>query len=82
MKLTEREIELIDGMIEVQLHHAQRCDSMQNAMAKKQKGWNLERVSLLEKIKNEGTLSASEIKEARIEGAKAGEFFRANASQP
>jgi len=53
MKLTEREIELIDGMIEVQLHHAQRCESMKTSMAEKQKGWDLERVSLLEKIKKE-----------------------------
>ena len=28
--LTAREIELIDGMIEVQLAHAQRCDSIAN----------------------------------------------------
>ena len=54
MKLTEREIELIGGMIEVQLHHAQRCDSMQNSsMAQKQKVWDLERVALLERIKEE-----------------------------
>lgn len=36
--LTAREIELIDGMIEVQLDHAARCDNIPNrVMAKKQK---------------------------------------------
>jgi hypothetical protein len=49
---TERELELIDGMIEVQLDHAKRCDSIANrTMADKQKGWDLERVALLQKIK-------------------------------
>lgn len=52
MKLTEREIELIDGMIEVQKRHAVRCDTLPNRqMAEKQKNWDLERVALLEKIK-------------------------------
>ena len=50
--LTPREIELIDGMIEVQLNHAERCDSIPNrAMAEKQKGWDMERVELLRKLK-------------------------------
>jgi hypothetical protein len=50
--LTAREIELIDGMIEVQLAHAQRCDSIANrTMADKQKGWDMERVALLQKLK-------------------------------
>jgi hypothetical protein len=50
--LTEREIELLDGMIEVQLNHAERCDSIANrSMAEKQKGWDMERVALLQKIK-------------------------------
>lgn len=49
---TEREIELIDEMIEVQLIHSERLDSIPNrAMADKQKGWNMERVALLQKIK-------------------------------
>ena len=53
--LTEREIELIDGMIEVQLNHAQRCDNVMNRpMAEKQKGWDMERVELLRKIKHHG----------------------------
>jgi hypothetical protein len=51
MKLTEREIELIDGMIEVQLYHASKCDGIQNPMAAKQKAWDMERVELLRKIK-------------------------------
>jgi hypothetical protein len=50
--LTEREVELIDGMIEVQLHHAAQCDHMANrTMADKQKGWDMERVELLRKLK-------------------------------
>jgi hypothetical protein len=54
--LTERELELIDGMIEVQLDHAKRCDSIANrTMAEKQKGWDMERVALLQKLKKENT---------------------------
>lgn len=50
--LTPREIELIDGMIEVQLDHAMRCDAIANrVMADKQKGWDMERVALLQKFK-------------------------------
>ena len=49
---TPREIELLDGMIEVQKAHAARCDGIANMiMAEKQKGWDLERVALLERIK-------------------------------
>lgn len=49
---TARELELIDGMIEVQIHHAAQCDSIQNrTMAERQKSWDMERVALLEKIK-------------------------------
>lgn len=57
MKLTEREIELLDGMIEVQLNHAERCQDIIDRpggnvkMATKQKGWDMERVELLQKIK-------------------------------
>lgn len=50
--MTDRELELIDGMIEVQLTHAERCDSIPNrAMAEKQKGWDMERVELLKKLR-------------------------------
>lgn len=50
--LTEREIELIDGMIEVQLDHAERCNNIANQrMASKQKEWDMERVALLRKLK-------------------------------
>jgi hypothetical protein len=50
--LTDREVELLDGMIEVQLNHAQRCDSIANRpMAEKQKGWDMERVELLRKLR-------------------------------
>lgn len=53
--MTDREIELIDGMIAVQLDHAQRCDAISNrAMAEKQKGWDMERVELLRRIKSIG----------------------------
>lgn len=56
MKFTAREIELIDGMIDVHLDHARRCDTIAHrTMAEKQKGWDLERVALLEKIKNTRT---------------------------
>ena len=40
MKFTSREIELVDGMIEVQRNH---------------EAWDLERVALLERIKTEAT---------------------------
>jgi hypothetical protein len=50
---TQREIELFDGMIEVQERHAARCEPIQNKeMALKQKGWDLERVALLKKCKS------------------------------
>jgi hypothetical protein len=50
---TDRELELIDGMIEVQLRHAAQCDAIANrTMAEKQKGWDMERVALLHKIKS------------------------------
>lgn len=50
--LTPRELELIDGMIEVQLHHAAQCDRIANrVMAEKQKGWDMERVALLRKLR-------------------------------
>ena len=50
--LTPREVELLDGMIEVQLHHAAQCDRIANrTMADKQKGWDMERVELLRKLK-------------------------------
>lgn len=53
---TAREIELIDGMIRVQLDHAERCDILANrTMADKQKGWDMERVALLQKLKGANT---------------------------
>ena len=49
--LSAHEIELLEGMIEVQLYHAARCDTINNrVMAVKQKGWDMERVELLRKI--------------------------------
>jgi hypothetical protein len=54
--LTEREIEVLDGMIEAQLYHASLCDSIPNrVMAEKQKGWDMERVALLRKLKEGNT---------------------------
>ena len=53
--MTERELELIDGMIAVQLDHAQRCDAIDNlVMGEKQKGWDMERVELLRRIRSFG----------------------------
>lgn len=50
-KLSEKEKEHINGMIEVQLYHAQRCDNIQNrTMADKQKALDMERVDLLRKV--------------------------------
>ena len=50
--LSAREIELLDGMIDAQLDHAKRCDLIPNRpMAEKQKGWDMERVTLLRKLK-------------------------------
>lgn len=49
---TPRELELIDGMIEVQLKHADRCDNIRNSeMAQKQREWDLERVAILRKVR-------------------------------
>ena len=53
MEFTDREIELIDGTIAVQLDHAERCDRIPNRrMANLQKGWDFERAKLLKKLKN------------------------------
>jgi len=57
MNLSEREIELINGMIDVQLRHAKQCQDIIDrpggnvVMATKQLGWDMERVELLRKIK-------------------------------
>jgi hypothetical protein len=48
---TSRELEFIDEMIVVQLNHAERCDSIKNPVAEKQKQWDLERVAILRKAK-------------------------------
>lgn len=59
MKLTNREIELIDGMIEVQDRHAKQCQEMIKReggnviMATKQLEWDNERINLLTRIKQE-----------------------------
>lgn len=59
MKLTAREIELIDGIIEVQDRHAKQCQEMIKreggnvVMATKQLEWDTERINLLTRIKEE-----------------------------
>jgi len=50
MKLSEREVELLLGMIEVQEHHAARALTISNPMGKKQHDWDMERVALLKRI--------------------------------
>jgi hypothetical protein len=60
--LTTREIELLNGMIEVQLHHAAQCDSIANRrMAEKQKAWDMERVTLLRKLKGDLLVAANKM---------------------
>lgn len=60
--MTERELELIDGMITVQLDHAQRCDAISNRdMAEKQKGWDMERVELLRRIRSLGITAHAQV---------------------
>jgi hypothetical protein len=60
MKLSKRDIELLEGMIEVQMRHAEQCQTMIDrpggnvTMATKQKGWDMERVSLLRRVIEEG----------------------------
>jgi hypothetical protein len=52
MTFTAREIQLIEGMIQVQHNHAERCRDMANkVMAERQAGWDMERIALLEKLK-------------------------------
>ncbi len=49
--LSNEEVELIIGMINVQITHAQQCDNIRNRpMAIKQKGKDMARVALLKKI--------------------------------
>ena len=50
MKFTERERELLLGMIDVQMHHATRAQLMNKPMGEKQYTWDMERVDLLKKI--------------------------------
>lgn len=64
---SERELDLIDGMIESQLYHAERCDNIGNrVMAEKQKGWDLERVALLRKIRSLSPKQILEEAEERV----------------
>ena len=53
--LTTRELQLIDGMIEVQMYYAKQWDGIANRkMADKQKGWDMERVELLRRVRAHG----------------------------
>ena len=55
--LTHRELELLDGMIESQLYHSERCGKIDNRpMAEKQIGWNNERIELLRRVRNSSTI--------------------------
>jgi len=55
--LTHRELDLLDGMIESQLYHSERCGKIDNRpMAEKQIGWNNERIELLRRIRNSSTI--------------------------
>jgi hypothetical protein len=64
---TERELELIDGMIQVHLDHAARCDGIANrGMADRQKLWDMERVALLKKVRGT-TPPASQEQAARMD---------------
>lgn len=51
MELTEHEIELLDDMIEVQKNHAERCLELKGSVPERQRKKDLERIKLLEKIK-------------------------------
>lgn len=56
LTLNSRELELIDGMIEVQQDHLERCKNIGNkVMAEKRMGWDNERIELLRKIRNLST---------------------------
>lgn len=58
-KLTPRELELIDGMISREYAHAAQAKAMQeraggnHPMAEKQIKWDMERVTLLEKLRDQ-----------------------------
>ncbi len=65
VRYSERELELIDGMIAVQLDHAQRCDAISNrVMGEKQKGWDMERVELLRRIRYFGITAQTKKEQA------------------
>lgn len=76
---TAREIELIDGMIAVQMHHAEQCDRIGNrTMAEKQKSWDMERVALLQKIR----AAAPPAQQAQAEAVPIGVVVAIDASDP
>ena len=50
-RLTPREVDLVKGMIAAQQNHADTCNRIANRkMADIQRGWDLERIALLNKI--------------------------------
>ena len=58
MKLTAREIEILDGLIISEIYHANQSEylwGVKSARAEKKKALALEQVALLEKIKAWGT---------------------------
>lgn len=58
MNLTKREVELIEGMIEVQANHAIRAARMNSPMGYKQYGWDMERIEILKRILSEANVVA------------------------
>ena len=50
MRFTDREVELLEGMIETNAYHAMRAARMETPMGDKQYSWDMERVELLKKI--------------------------------
>ena len=50
MRFTDREVELLEGMIETNAYHAMRAARMETPMGDRQYGWDMERVELLKRI--------------------------------
>lgn len=66
MAWTPRELELIDEMIENYQSHANQCDGIANRrMAEKQKGWDMERVALLRKVREMADTKQSNNRETK-----------------
>jgi hypothetical protein len=65
---TERQIELIDGMIDAQKYHSERMSQIGNrVMGDKQIGWNTERIEILQKAKNLTITPSDKLRQAAEE---------------